>query len=62
MTKGTDVTNENVTIYQLCADGIAVIVNTANPATDISLENLKKIYTDKSLNWSDIGVMFPEEK
>ena len=62
VTKGTDVTNENVTIYQLCADGIAVIVNTANPATDISLENLKKIYTDKSLNWSDIGVMFPEEK
>ena len=62
VTKRTDVTNENVTIYQLCADGIAVIVNTANPATDISLENLKKIYTDKSLNWSDIGVMFPEEK
>ena len=62
VTKGTDVTNENVTIYQLCADGIAVIVNTANPATDISLENLKKVYTDKSLNWSDIGVMFPEEK
>ena len=62
VTKGTDVTNENVTIYQLCADGIAVIVNTANPATDISLENLKKIYTDKSLNWSDIGVMFPEEE
>mgnify|MGYP002560833248 CR=1 FL=1 len=30
VTKGTDVTNENVTIYQLCADGIAVIVNTAN--------------------------------
>ena len=62
VTKGTDVTNENVTIYQLCADGIAVIVNTANPATDISLENLKKIYTDKSLNWSDIGVVFPEEE
>ena len=62
VTKGTDVTNENVTIYQLCADGIAVIVNTANPATDISLENLKKVYTDKSLNWSDIGVMFPEEE
>ena len=60
VTKGTDVTNENVTIYQLCADGIAVIVNTANPATDISLENLKKIYTDKSLNWSDIGVEFSE--
>ncbi len=57
-----DANEGNVTIYQLCADGIAVIVNTANPATDISLENLKKIYTDKSLNWSDIGVMFPEEK
>ena len=59
--KGTDVTNENVTIYQLCADGIAIIVNKANPATDITIENLKKVYTDKSLNWSDIGVSFPEE-
>ena len=59
---GEDVTNEDVTIYQLCADGIAVIVNKANPATDISLENLKKIYTDKSLNWIDIGVEFPEEE
>ena len=57
---GTDITNDNVTIYQLCADGIAVIVNTANPATDITLDNLKKIYTDKSLNWSDIGVEFSE--
>lgn len=59
---GEDITNEDVTIYQLCADGIAVIVNKANPATDISLENLKKIYTDKSLNWIDIGVEFPEEE
>lgn len=59
--KGTDVTNENVTILQLCADGIAVIVNKANPATDIALDNLKKIYTDKALNWSDIGVEFSEE-
>ena len=59
---GEDITNEDVTIYQLCADGIAVIVNKANPATDISLENLKKIYTDKSLNWIDIGVEVPEEE
>lgn len=58
---GEDITNEDVTIYQLCADGIAVIVNKANPATDISLENLKKIYTDKSLNWIDIGVEFPKK-
>lgn len=59
--EGTDVTNEDVTIYQLCADGIAVIVNKANPASDITLENLTKVYTDKSLNWADIGVEFPEE-
>ena len=59
--EGTDVTNEDVTIYQLCADGIAVIVNKANPATDITLENLTKVYTDKALNWADIGVEFPEE-
>lgn len=59
---GEDVTNEDVTIYQLCADGIAVIVNNANPATNITLDNLKKVYTDKSLNWIDIGVEFPEEE
>ena len=62
VTDGTDITNEDVTIYQLCADGIAVIVNTANPATNITLENLTKVYTDSSLNWIDIGVEFPVEE
>lgn len=62
VTDGTDITNEDVTILQLCADGIAVIVNTANPATNITLENLTKVYTDSSLNWVDIGVEFPVEE
>ena len=62
VTDGTDITNEDVTILQLCADGIAVIVNTANPATNITLENLTKVYTDSSLNWIDIGVEFPVEE
>ena len=36
-------------------DGIAVIVDTANDVTDISAENLAKIYTGEITNWSDLG-------
>jgi phosphate transport system substrate-binding protein len=34
----------SATFYTVCKDGIAVIVNNANPITNISLANLKNIY------------------
>ncbi|MGN0347702.1 MAG: phosphate ABC transporter substrate-binding protein PstS family protein [Lachnospiraceae bacterium] len=36
-------------------DGIAVIVDTANDVTDITAENLAKIYTGEITNWSELG-------
>lgn len=36
-------------------DGVAVIVNTANPITDITEENLAKIYRGEITNWKDVG-------
>jgi phosphate transport system substrate-binding protein len=34
-------------------DGVAVIVNNANPITDITLEQLKDIFTGKVKQWTD---------
>ena len=39
----------------LAIDGIAVIVNTANSVTDLTLEQIADIYTGKITNWSEVG-------
>lgn len=36
-------------------DGIAIAVNPANPVTDISTENLAKIFSGQITNWKDVG-------
>ncbi|MDY4079196.1 MAG: phosphate ABC transporter substrate-binding protein [Clostridium sp.] len=36
-------------------DGIAVIVNPANKITNLTLEQLKDVYTGKITNWKDLG-------
>lgn len=39
----------------LAYDGIAVIVNLENPVSDLSLEDIAKIYTGEISNWSELG-------
>lgn len=39
----------------LAYDGIAIIVNNDNPVTNISLEDLTKVYTGEIKNWKDLG-------
>ena len=36
-------------------DGIAVIVNTDNPVSDLTIEQIGDIYTGKITNWKDVG-------
>ena len=36
-------------------DGIAVIVHTSNPVQDLSMEQIKDIYTGKITNWKELG-------
>ena len=36
-------------------DGIAVVVHPDNPVKELTLEQLSKIFTDKSLRWSGVG-------
>lgn len=39
----------------LAIDGIAVIVNTNNTVSDLTLEQIADIYTGKITNWSELG-------
>lgn len=39
----------------LAYDGIAIIVNSENPVSDLSLETIAKIYTGEITNWSEVG-------
>ncbi|NIP41600.1 MAG: PstS family phosphate ABC transporter substrate-binding protein [candidate division Zixibacteria bacterium] len=41
--------------YVVALDGIAVCVNPENPISELSLEQLKKIYTGAYTNWSQVG-------
>ncbi len=36
-------------------DGIAIIVNPENPVSDLTIEDIAKIYTGEITNWKDIG-------
>ena len=39
----------------LAYDGIAIIVHPDNPVSDLSVEQLAKLYTGKITNWKDVG-------
>ncbi len=48
--------------HRIAMDGIAVVVNNANPIEDLSLEEIKSIYTGRITNWSDLdGIDFDKE-
>ena len=39
----------------LALDGIAVIMNPANPVSDLDVETIAKIYTGEITNWKEVG-------
>ena len=44
-----------LTATTFALDGIAVIVNSANPVTDLTLEQIKGLATGAIENWSEVG-------
>lgn len=42
-------------IHQLCMDGIAVIVNTENTISNLTIAQLQDIYTGKVTSWSELA-------
>ena len=49
------VTSGGVSATAIALDGIAVIVNNANPLEELTSENVKKIYTGDASKWSDVS-------
>jgi phosphate transport system substrate-binding protein len=41
--------------FVVALDGIAIVVNPANPLNEIGIEQLKKIYVGTYANWKDVG-------
>lgn len=52
---------ETLTGVTIATDGIAVIVNPANPCTNLTLDQICSIYIGEAVNWADVGVTFTEE-
>lgn len=44
-----------LTEHKIAIDGIATVVNPANKVTEISKEDLAKVYTGEINNWKDLG-------
>jgi len=42
-------------LVQVAWDAMVVVVNPINPVSDISMENLKKVYDGEISNWNEIG-------
>ncbi len=47
--------NMDVKRFSVALDGIAVFLNENNPVTDLTIAQLKDIYTGKTTNWKDVG-------
>lgn len=46
---------QGLTETVIAYDGIAVIVNPENPVSDLTLEDIAKIYTGEITNWKEVG-------
>ena len=46
---------ENLTETVVAIDGIAMIVNTENPVTDLTLSQISAIYKGEITDWSEVG-------
>lgn len=41
--------------HRIAIDGIAVVIHPDNPVDDLSMEEIKKIYTGEITNWKEVG-------
>lgn len=47
--------SEGVTPHVICKDGIAVVVNPANPVQNLTKEQVQKIFLGEIKNWKEVG-------
>lgn len=39
----------------MALDGVAIIVNPENPVSDLTVEDIAKLFTGEITNWSELG-------
>lgn len=44
-----------LTEHKIALDGIAVVVNPKNPVTELTMEQVKKIFSGEISNWKEVG-------
>jgi phosphate transport system substrate-binding protein len=44
-----------IDVHLVAIDGIAVIINTANPVSNLSIDQIRDIYTGAVTDWSQVG-------
>lgn len=47
-------TENDLTPHLLAIDGVSIIVNTANPVTELTMQQIRDIYQKKITNWASI--------
>jgi phosphate transport system substrate-binding protein len=45
----------NPTPYAIANDGIAIVVHTSNPVQNLTIAQIKRIYTGQITNWNAVG-------
>jgi phosphate transport system substrate-binding protein len=46
---------EQLQVYEIARDALAIIVHPSNPVSDLSTEQVRAIFTGKISNWQDLG-------
>lgn len=46
---------KNVKEFVIAKDAIAVIVNPANPVSDLTMDQIKRVFSGEMTNWKDLG-------
>ena len=46
---------QNYNVYKIGLDGIAIVVNPANGVSNLTVEQIAKIYTGEITNWKELG-------
>jgi len=46
---------DHLVVIEIAKDGLAIIVNPANPLTNITIEDIRMIYTGRYTDWSQLG-------
>ena len=51
----TELDKENLKIYPLAEEPIIILINKNNPVTNLSIEQVRSIFSGKTTNWKEVG-------